>query len=134
LNITFGSYSVVLSFEPQMKDAMYEKLICKWTELSFDAPINQTTGRRYHPQTLARVARGEVENVQLRSWLEAKGICHAKTQEGNSRATGNTRNKKSRRKVSKLCDEQKSELSEIAKAIRGETYSYPTNSDHGQGD
>ena len=116
-----------------MKVAMYEKSISKWTELSFEAPINQTTGRRYHPQTLARVARGEVENVQLRSWLEAKGICHAKTQERDSRTTGNTGSKKSRRKVSKLCDEQKSQLSEIAKAICGKTYSYPTNPDHGQG-
>ena len=112
---------------------MNDKSISKWTELSMEAPINQTTGRRYHPQTIARVARGQVIHVQLRAWLESKGYCHAKTKERKSRATGNTRSKKSRRKVSELCDEQKSELSEIAKAIRGETYSYPTDSDHGQG-
>ena len=105
---------------------MNEKLISKWTELSMEAPINQTTGRRYHPQTIARVARGEVVNVQLRAWLESKGLCHAKTQKRDSRATGNTGREKSRRKVSKICDEQKSELSEIAKAVRGEAYSYPT--------
>ncbi len=115
-----------------MKDAMYEKLISKWTELSLEAPINQTTGRRYHPQTLARVARGEVVNVQLRSWLEAKGICHAKTKERISRGPSDSRRKRGRSCLHSNECETQSELSEIAKAIRGETYSYPTNSDHGQ--
>ena len=116
-----------------MKDAMYEKSISKWTELSFEAPINQTTGKRYHPQTLARVARGEVINVQLRSWLEAKGICHAKTKERKSGRSSNTpRTRADKKSVQHDCGEV-TELSEIAKAIRGKTYSYPTNSDHGQG-
>lgn len=94
---------------------MYEKLISKWTELSFEAPINQTTGRRYHPQTLARVARGEVENVQLRSWLEAKGICHAKTKKRrtrskNGKGTGSDNDGK---------QELSKELREVCKAIEG---------------
>lgn len=111
---------------------MYEKLISKWTELSFEAPINQTTGRRYHPQTLARVARGEVENVQLRSWLEAKGICHAKTKKRKSGRTGNsTRTRANKKSVQHDC-EKITELSEIAKAIRQEAYTYPTNSDNDQ--
>ena len=54
---------------------------------------------------------------------------HAKTQEG----TRNTGSKKSRRKVSKLRNEQITELSEIAKAIRGEAYSYPTDNDPSKG-
>ena len=106
---------MVLSFEPQRKDAMYEKLICKWTELSFEAPINQTTGRRYHPQTLARVARGEVENVQLRSWLEAKGICNAKTKEGRIRRT----DRKSSGSTDDRLTEVSEELRQINKAIEG---------------
>lgn len=111
---------------------MYEKSITKWTELSFDAPINQTTGRRYHPCTLARVARGEVENVQLRSWLEAKGICHAKTKEGRSGRSSNTpRTRTDKKSVQYDCGKV-SELSEIAKAIRGETYSYPTDNNPSQ--
>ena len=125
---------MVLSFEPQMNDAMYEKSITKWTELSFDAPINQTTGRRYHPQTLARVARGEVENVQLRSWLEAKGFCHAKTKErksGRSRNTSRTRADK--KSVQHDCGEI-TQLSEITKAIRGETHSYPTDNNPSERD
>jgi len=124
---------MVLSFEPQLKDAMYEKLICKWTELSFDAPINQTTGRRYHPQTLARVARGEVENVQLRSWLEAKGICHAKTKERKSGKSSNTPRTRADEKSVQHDRREVTQLSEIAKAICGEAYSYPTDHDPSQG-
>lgn len=111
---------------------MYEKLISKWTELSFEAPINQTTGRRYHPQTLARVARGEVENVQLRSWLEAKGICHAKTKKRKSGRSGNSTRTRTNKKSVQHDSGKITELSEIAKAIRQEAYSYPTNSDHDQ--
>jgi len=123
---------MLLSFEPRMKVAMYEKSITKWTELSFDAPINQTTGRRYHPQTLARVARGEVINVQLRSWLEAKGICHAKTKERKSRKSSNTpRTRADKKGVQHDCREV-TQLSEITKAICGETYSYPTDIDPSQ--
>jgi hypothetical protein len=123
---------MVLSFKPQMKDAMYEKSISKWTELSFEAPINQTTGRRYHPQTLARVARGEVINVQLRSWLEAKEICHAKTKERKSgKSSNSTRTRANKKSVQHDCGKI-TQLSEITKAVCGETYSYPTNSDHGE--
>jgi|TARA_A100001015_G_scaffold57707_1_gene63512 hypothetical protein len=110
-----------------MKDAMYEKSISKWTELSFEAPINQTTGRRYHPQTLARVARGEVINVQLRSWLEAKGICHAKTKKRKSGSSGNTTRTRANEKSVQHDSGKITELSEIAKAIRQEAYTYPAN-------
>jgi hypothetical protein len=123
---------MVLSFKPLTKVAMYEKLFSKWTELSFEAPINQTTGRRYHPQTLARVARGQVENVQLRSWLEAKGICHAKTKKRKSGRSNNSTRTRANQKSLQHDSGEITELSEITKAIRQEAYSYPTNSDHGQ--
>ena len=109
---------------------MYEKFVSKWTELSFKAPINQTTGRRYHPQTLARVARGEVENVQLRSWLEAKGLCHAKTKKRKSETSSNSTRTRTNKKSVQYDSGKITELSEITKAIRQEAYTYPTNSDH----
>ena len=111
---------------------MNEKLISKWTELSMEAPINQTTGRRYHPQTLARVARGEVVNVQLRAWLESKGLCHAKTKEGTSRKSRNTGRKRRGSCISSDECETQSELQAIAKAIGQEAYTYPTNSIDGK--
>ena len=92
---------------------MNEKLVSKWTELSMEAPINQTTGRRYHPQTLARVARGEVVNVQLRAWLETKGLCHAKKKEGRNR------NGKSFGSSNDRLPEVSEELRQINKSIEG---------------
>ena len=124
---------MVLSLTRLIETAMNEKLVSKWTELSMEAPINQTTGRRYHPQTLARVARGEVVNVQLRAWLESKGLCHAKTKEGRKGRTGNTARTRTNRKGVQHDSGKITELSEIAKAIGQKAYSYPTNSDHGQG-
>tara|TARA_Y100001972_G_scaffold127264_1_gene183592 strand:- start:108 stop:485 length:378 start_codon:yes stop_codon:yes gene_type:complete len=123
---------MVLSLTRIIETAMNEKLISKWTELSMEAPINQTTGRRYHPQTLARVARGEVVNVQLRAWLESKGLCHAKTKEGTSRKSRNTGRKRRGSCISSDECETQSELQAIAKAIGQEAYTYPTNSIDGK--
>ena len=123
---------MVLSLTRIIETAMNEKLISKWTELSMKAPINQTTGRRYHPQTLARVARGEVVNVQLRAWLESKGLCHAKTKKRKSERSDNSTRTRANKKSVQHDSGKITELSEIAKAIRQEAYSYPTNTGHDQ--
>ena len=124
---------MMLSLTRLIETAMNEKLVTKWTELSMEAPINQTTGRRYHPQTLARVARGEVVNVQLRAWLVSKGLCHAKTKEGRKERTGNTsRTRANRKGVQHDCGKI-TELSEITKEIGQKTYSYPTDNNSSQG-
>ena len=104
---------MVLSLTRLIETAMNEKLVSKWTELSMEAPINQTTGRRYHPQTLARVARGEVINVQLRAWLESKGLCYAKTKKGRNR------DRKSFGPSNDGKSEVSEELRQINKAIEG---------------
>jgi len=111
---------------------MNEKLVSKWTELSMEAPINKTTGRRYHPQTLARVARGEVVNVQLRAWLESKGLCHAKTKETRNGKTGNTTGARTNKKSVQHDCGKITQLSEIAKAVGQKAYSYPTDNDSSQ--
>ena len=104
-----------------------------WTELARIAPNNPATGENYRGQSLKRVAEGLRQNVLLYNWLQGNGIRCAKTKERKFRAgrkgPGSTR----RRKSSEICDEQKSQLSEITKAIRGETYSYSTNNDSSKG-
>ena len=103
-----------------------------WSEIARHAPLNPTTGLPYHPQTLARVARGEVKNVMLHQFLTSVGaINHAKTKEIVRSPRNQTRTQASRGGVQHV-SEQITELSEIAKAIRGETYSYPTDSGSSQ--
>lgn len=88
---------------------------------------------RYHPQTLARVARGEVKNVMLLEYLTKIGAMqHAKTKKINRSTRNETRTRTGKSRVHNV-SEQITELSEIAKAIRGETYSYPTDSNSSQG-
>ena len=101
--------------------------------LALCAPVNPQTGKCYRGQSLKRVAMGYRQNVMLKKWLEGNGIRCAKTKEAKYRWGRNTIGKKARSKSSELCDVEKSELSEIAKAIGQKAYSYPTTPDHGQG-
>ena len=110
-----------------------QKSKINWTKLARIAPNNPATGKDYRGQSLKRVAEGLRENVMLFKWLQGNGISCAKTKKSEFRSGRNTRRKKSRRKVSELCNGKKSELSELTKAIRGEAYTYPTNTNHGQG-
>ena len=90
-----------------------------WNQLAREAPINQTTGKPYHGQTIARVARGEVANQQIRVWLEMKGISYAQTKKG----TRNSRGKGVRRKGVQFYEGEVSELSKLTKAVRGKANS-----------
>ena len=110
-----------------------QKSKINWTKLARIAPNNPATDRDYRGQSLKRVAEGLRENVMLYKWLQGNGISCAKTKKSEFRSGRNTGRKKSRRKVSELCDGKKSQLSEITKAIRGEAYSYPTDHDSSQG-
>jgi len=104
-----------------------------WTQLAKIAPNNPATGKDYKGQSLKRVAEGLRQNVMIWKWLQGNGISCAKTKEGKFRAGRNKRRSKARVEVSSLCNEEKSQLSELTKAIRGETYSYPTDNDSSKG-
>lgn len=105
-----------------------------WTALAKQAPDNPSTGQKYRGQHLKRVAEGLRMNVYLYKWLQGNGIRCAKTKEGKFRAGRKEPGQKARTQVPALCNEEKSELSEITKAICGETYSYPTDNDPSKGD
>tara|TARA_S200002703_G_C3732860_1_gene225268 strand:+ start:35 stop:373 length:339 start_codon:yes stop_codon:yes gene_type:complete len=105
-----------------------------WTQLAKIAPNNPATGRDYRGQSLKRVAEGLRENVMLYKWLQGNGISCAKTKEGRIRSGRSKPRQKARTEVSALCYGKKSQLSEITKAICGETYSYPTDHDRSKGD
>ena len=109
-----------------------QKSKINWTELARIAPNNPATGENYRGQSLKRVADGLRQNVLLYNWLQGNGIRCAKTKEGTSRKSNNTRSKRRRSCISPNECETQSELHEIAKAIRGEAYTFPTDSDHGQ--
>ncbi len=111
-----------------------QKSKINWTKLARIAPNNPTTGQDYRGQSLKRVADGLRENVMLYKWLQGNGISCAKTKEGRFRAGRKNPGGTINRKSSEICDEQKSQLSEITKAIRGETYSYPTDHYPSKGD
>tara|TARA_B100000424_G_C22892404_1_gene474732 strand:- start:806 stop:1195 length:390 start_codon:yes stop_codon:yes gene_type:complete len=117
----------MLSVNPNEKAIMTEEINPAWTDLARLAPKNGATGRDYHPQTLARVARGQVANVQLRAWLEMIGVHCAKTQKRNGRWKHIYEREGRSFKVSKVRNGEESELSKIAKAIRGEVDSNSTN-------
>tara|TARA_Y100001973_G_C5089792_1_gene276906 strand:- start:58 stop:396 length:339 start_codon:yes stop_codon:yes gene_type:complete len=104
-----------------------------WTQLAKIAPNNPATGKDYKGQSLKRVAEGLRQNVMIWKWLQGNGISCAKTKEGKFRAGRQKPRPQTRTEVSPLCDEQKSQLSEITKAIRGETYSYPTDHNSSEG-
>ena len=87
----------------------------------------------YRGQSLKRVADGLRQNVLLYNWLQGNGIRCAKTKERKFRTGRQEPGQKARTQVPALCDEQKSQLSEITKAICGETYSYPTDNDSSKG-
>lgn len=106
-----------------------QKSKINWTKLARIAPNNPATGLDYRGQSLKRVAEGLRDNVMLKNWLQGNGIHCAKTKEGKFRSGRSEPGQKARTKVPQLCDEQKSQLSEITKAIRGEAYSYPTDHD-----
>ncbi len=110
-----------------------QKSKINWTKLARIAPNNPATDKDYKGQSLKRIAEGLRENVMLYKWLQGNGISCAKTKEAKSRSgrknTGRTRQRKS----SEICDGQKSQLSELAKAISGEAYSYPTDYDSSNG-
>jgi hypothetical protein len=111
-----------------------QKSKINWTKLARIAPNNPATGEDYRGQSLKRVAEGLRENVMLKKWLQGNGISCAKTKEAKSRSGRKQSGRKTRVEVSALCDEQITQLSEITKAICGETYSYPTNNDSSQRD
>ena len=124
---------MVLDLVSQVKPSRWFKSrnqdICDmWQKMALKAPLNPQTGRPYHPQTLARCWRGQISNYTLLKWLK-KEMPHAKTKEGTRNTT---RQKRSRSDV-KSCNEGITELSEIAKAIRGEAYSYPTDNNPSKG-
>ena len=106
-----------------------QKSKINWTKLARIAPNNPATGEDYRGQSLKRVAEGLRENVMLYKWLQGNGISCAKTKEGRFRSGRSESRQKVRTEVSEICDEQKSQLSEITKAVRGEAYSYPTDHD-----
>ena len=110
-----------------------QKSKINWTKLAKIAPNNPSTGKDYRGQSLKRVAEGLRQNEMLLRWLQGNGISCAKTKKSEFRSGRNTGRKKSRRKVSELCNGKKSELSEITKAIRGEAYSYPTDDNSSEG-
>ena len=110
-----------------------EKSKINWTELAWLAPNNPATGRSYRGQTLKRVAEGLRQNVMLQKWLQGNGIRCAKTKKSEFRSGRDNRRKRGRREVPELCDGKKSQLSELTKAIRGETYSYPADNDSSKG-
>ena len=122
----------MLSVNPNEKAIMTEEHWMAWTDLAKNAPINGATGRPYHPQTLARVARGQVANQQLRVWLESIGVACAKPQKRNGRWKHVFKSKGRSFQISKLRNEKESKLSKIAKAIRGEVDSNTTNSSSGK--
>ena len=105
-----------------------------WTALAKQAPYNPSTGQKYRGQHLKRVADGLRMNVFLYKWLQENGIRCAKTQKGKFRSGRNSSRKRGSRSVAKGSNEGISEISEITKAIRGETYSYPTNHNPSKGD
>ena len=133
LNITFGTYILWIILLTLSGVILMQKSKINWTKLARIAPNNPATDKNYRGQSLKRVADGLRENVMLYRWLQGNGISCAKTQKSELRSGRNTRRKKSRRKVSELCNGKKSQLSELTKAIRGETYSYPTNNDSSKG-
>ena len=110
-----------------------QKSKINWTKLARIAPNNPATDKDYRGQSLKRVAEGLRQNVMLYKWLQGNGISCAQTKKGELRSGRNARRKKSRRKISELCDGKKSELSELTKAIRGEAYSYPTDHNPSEG-
>lgn len=101
-----------------------------WSKIARNGPINPQTGMRYHPQTLARVARGEVKNVMLLEYLTKIGAMqHAKAKKINKSTRNETRTRTGKSRVQH--DSGKiTEISECIKAIRQEAYSYPTDKDH----
>jgi hypothetical protein len=111
-----------------------QKSKINWTKLARIAPNNPATGKDYRGQSLKRVAEGLRENVMLYKWLQGNGISCAKTKNGKFRSGRKQPGQKARTQVSALCDEQKSQLSELTKAIRGETYSYSTDHNPSKGD
>ena len=110
-----------------------QKSKINWTKLARIAPNNPATDKNYRGQSLKRVADGLRENVMLYRWLQGNGISCAKTKKSELRSGRQKSGRKTRIEVSALCDGKKSQLSEITKAIRGETYSYPTDHDSSKG-
>ena len=104
-----------------------QKSKINWTKLARIAPNNPATDKDYRGQTLKRVAEGLRENVMLYKWLQGNGISCAKPQKGKFRSGRNSSRKRGSRSDAKSINEGISEISEITKAKRGETYTYPTN-------
>jgi len=94
-----------------------------WTALAKQAPLNPQSDKNYHPSTLEKVFNGKRKNALLLRWLHGMENQDAKTKE---RTRNKTRRRANCRSLQNDCREI-SELSEIAKAIRGEVDSSTTN-------